>query len=46
VYLAQTQAPAALERAKQIAQRMGFEFEHRFTGYGGLGQSLGALVAS
>jgi hypothetical protein len=45
VYLAQTQTPAALERAKEIAQRMGFEFEHRFTGYGALGQRLGALVA-
>ncbi len=46
VYLAQTQAPAAIERAKQIAQSMGFEFEHRFTGYGDLGQRLGALAAS
>jgi len=46
VYLAQTQAPAALERAREIAQRMGFEFEHRFTGYGALGHRLGALVAS
>jgi hypothetical protein len=46
VYLAQTRAPAAIERAKQIAQRMGFEFEHRFTGYGELGQRLGALVVS
>jgi hypothetical protein len=45
VYLAQTRAPAAIERAKQIAQRMGFEFEHRFTGYGGLGERLGALVS-
>jgi hypothetical protein len=46
VYLAQTRAPAAIERAKQIAQRMGFEFEHRFTGYGGLGERLGTLVSS
>jgi Protein of unknown function (DUF1638) len=46
VYLAQTRAPAAIESAKQIAQRMGFEFEHRFTGYGVLGQRLSALVAS
>jgi hypothetical protein len=45
VYLAQTQAPAAIERAKQIAQRMGFEFEHRCTGYGGLGERLGTLVS-
>ncbi len=46
VYLAQTQAPAAVERAKEIAHNMGFEFEHRFTGYGDLGQRLGALAAS
>ncbi len=46
VYLAQTQAPAAIERARQIAGQMGFEFEHRFTGYGDLGRRLGALTAS
>src|SRR3569833_3031089 len=37
VYLAQTRVPATIERARRIAQHMGFEFEHRFTGYGGLG---------
>lgn len=46
VYLAQTRMPATIERARQIAQRMGFEFEHRFTGYGGLGERLNALVAT
>ena len=46
VYLSQARAPAAVERAKQIAQRMGFAFEHRFTGYGELGTRLSALVAS
>jgi Protein of unknown function (DUF1638) len=46
VYLAQTRVPSAVERAKQIAERMGFAFEHRFTGYGGLGERLSALVAS
>ena len=46
VYLAQTQVPASMERAQQIAQRMGFEFEHRFTGYGELGRRLSALAAS
>jgi hypothetical protein len=46
VYLAQTRVPAALERAKQIAERMGFAFEHRFTGYGELGTRLSAVVAS
>ena len=46
VYLAQTHAPSSIERARQIAHRMGFEFEHRFTGYGGLGERLTALAAS
>ena len=46
VYLAQTRVPAAIERARQIAQRMGFEFENRFTGYGELGERLSALAAS
>ena len=45
LYLAQTRAPGAIARAQQIAQRMGFAFEHRFTGYGELGQRLGELVA-
>ena len=43
-------APAArirrTESARRIAQRMGFEFEHRYTGYGELGQRLSALVAT
>jgi hypothetical protein len=38
--------PATIERARQIAQHMGFEFEHRFTGYGGLGERLNALAAT
>jgi hypothetical protein len=46
VYLAQTRVPSAVERAKQIAGRMGFAFEHRFTGYGELGERLNALAAS
>jgi uncharacterized protein DUF1638 len=46
VYLTQTRVPACVERAKQIAERMGFAFEHRFTGYGELGTRLSALVAS
>jgi len=46
VYLAQTRVPATIERARQIAQHMGFEFEHRFTGYGGLGERLNALAAT
>ena len=46
VYLAQTRVPSAVERAQQIAEHMGFAFEHRFTGYGQLGERLSALVAS
>jgi hypothetical protein len=46
VYLAQTRVPSAVERAQQIAERMGFAFEHRFTGYGELGERLSTLVAS
>jgi hypothetical protein len=45
VYLAQTRVPSAVERAQQIAERMGFAFEHRFTGYGELGERLSTLVA-
>lgn len=46
VYLEQFHSAEAVERARQIAQRMGWEFEHRHTGYGGLGERLGALVAA
>jgi hypothetical protein len=46
VYLAQTRVPSAVERAQQIAERMGFAFEHRFTGYGELGERLSALATS
>ena len=46
VYLGQFHSAEAIERARQIAQRMGFEFEHRHTGYGGLGERLSALVAA
>jgi hypothetical protein len=45
VYLAQVETPGAVERARQIAARFGFEFEYRFTGYGELGTRLEALVA-
>jgi hypothetical protein len=46
VYLAQVETPGAIERARQIATRFGFEFEYRFTGYGELGTRLQALVAA
>ncbi|MBV8144395.1 MAG: DUF1638 domain-containing protein [Gammaproteobacteria bacterium] len=46
VYLSQATRPEAIERARRIAERFGFEFEHRFTGYGELGTRLAALVES
>jgi hypothetical protein len=45
VYLAQSPVPEAEEQARQIAQRMGLEFEFRVTGYGELGSRLKALLA-
>jgi hypothetical protein len=45
IYLAQNPAPEAEQQARQIAQRMGLEFEFRLTGYGGLGTRLTALMA-
>jgi hypothetical protein len=45
VYLAQVDTPGAIERARQIADSFGFDFEYRFTGYGELGTRLHALVA-
>jgi hypothetical protein len=46
VYLSQAPRPGALEQARRIAERFGFEFEHRFTGYGELGARLASLAAS
>jgi hypothetical protein len=46
VYLSQAERPGAIEQARVIAARFGFEFEHRFTGYGQLGTRLAELVAS
>jgi hypothetical protein len=46
VYLSQAERPGAIEQARRIAERFGFEFEHRFTGYGELGTRLAELVAS
>lgn len=44
VYLAQVETPGAIERARQIAERFGFAFEYRFTGYGELGTRLAQLA--
>ena len=46
VYLAQTERPEAIERARQIADSLGFDFEYRYTGYGELGTRLRALATS
>ena len=46
VYLAQTQKPGSIERAREIAAYLDFSFEYRFTGYGALGTRLSALAIS
>jgi hypothetical protein len=45
IYLSQAPRPGAIEAARRIADSFGFEFEHRFTGYGELGTRLAALAA-
>ncbi len=45
VYLAQTERAEAIERARQIADSLGFAFEYRYTGYGDLGTRLKSVVA-
>ncbi len=45
VYLAQAAKPGSIERAREIADYLGFSFEYRFTGYGELGTRLRALVS-
>ena len=46
VYLSQAPRADAIDQARRIAERFGFQFEHRFTGYGELGTRLAALVES
>jgi hypothetical protein len=46
VYLAQTHSAKHLAAARVAAERLGLTFEHRFTGYGDLETSIGALRAS
>ena len=43
VYQAQINDPALDAKAKQISQKMGLPLERRFTGYGDLEASLGAI---
>jgi hypothetical protein len=40
IYLAQLRDDALVEKAKVAAQRLGLEFEYRYTGFGGLETSL------
>jgi hypothetical protein len=40
VYLSQMESPERLADAQAAARRLGLEFEHRVTGYGGLEHSL------
>ncbi len=42
VYLAQTDDPALRLRAEAAAERLGLEYEHHFTDYGGLGTFMKA----
>ena len=46
VYLAQTRSPGLAEQARQIAVRLGLEFEHRQTGFGDLGTTLTAVAGA
>jgi hypothetical protein len=46
VYLAQAEKPGSTERAREVADYLGFSFEYRFTGYGALGTRLSALPMS
>jgi hypothetical protein len=43
-YLAQVDAPERIVAARAAAERLGLEFTHRVTGYGGLERSLRATV--
>ena len=44
VYQAQTQDPVLKSKAQDCAQRMGLNYEYRFTGYGDLGDVLDAVA--
>ncbi|MEE2944392.1 MAG: DUF1638 domain-containing protein [Pseudomonadota bacterium] len=44
VYQSQVRETPFLEKAKECADRLGLEFEHRFTGYGDLGVALRGLA--
>ena len=43
VYQAQTENTALLDQAKRCAERLGLDFEYRYTGYGDLSTALHSL---
>ena len=43
VYIAQTENQALQEKARQIADRLGLEYEYRFTGYGDMEKTLTSI---
>jgi hypothetical protein len=43
VYLSQRDDPQLIDRANRAAERLGLVFEHRRTGYGGLGTAIAGL---
>ncbi len=45
VYLAQSEDPALVEKARAAAARLGLDFERRYTGFGELGRFVAALGA-
>ncbi len=46
VYLSQLRDDGLVEQARKAADRLGLEFEHRYTGYGELESSLNMLVSN
>jgi Protein of unknown function (DUF1638) len=46
VYLSQTDDPATFAAARAAATRLGLEFHHRPTGFGGLGTAIAGLAAT
>ena len=44
VYLAQREDPALEEKARAAAERLGLEYEYRYTGYGDLGTTLAGVA--
>jgi len=43
VYLAQIEDPDLEQRARGAAERLGLDYEYRYTGYGELGETLAGV---